>query len=293
MAKIRGLGLIPSPEDKRDILMSSLLPEFSIPRKFQVSKITPVRNQEQEGSCVGFACVVGMKESQEQKEHDRFIELSPRYVYEESKKTDEFHPDGMPCVQNGEFDGTSIKAAMKVLQKKGVCEERYWEYKACHLSDPMPKADENAMLYRIKAYARLDSLEAMKKSLVVNGPFVIGVPVYSNWSSQEVWTTGKIPMPNNSEHRGAHALCVVGYDDDTQLFKFKNSWGKEWGDKGYGYLPYQYTSLKFFEAFSATDLIDNVELIINAKERVLTQMNENYKKDVKYLPEKDKTIKYQ
>jgi C1A family cysteine protease len=39
---------------------------------------------------------------------------------------------------------------------------------------------------------------------------------------------------------GGHALLVVGYDDATQCFTVRNSWGDSWGDKGYCYIPYKY-----------------------------------------------------
>ena len=70
-------------------------------------------------------------------------------------------------------------------------------------------------------------------------------------------------MPGNSSLRGGHAICVVGYDDDTQLFKFKNSWSNSWGDNGYGYLPYEFMGMVdnhnqlICEAWSATDLIED------------------------------------
>ena len=42
---------------------------------------------------------------------------------------------------------------------------------------------------------------------------------------------------------GGHAFVIVGYGNynakkPTQFyFKFMNSWGSNWGDHGYGYLP--------------------------------------------------------
>ncbi len=46
-------------------------------------------------------------------------------------------------------------------------------------------------------------------------------------------------------HSG-HAVVAVGYDDGKKIGKDKGallirkSWGTEWGEKGYGWLPYSY-----------------------------------------------------
>ena len=181
MSEIKGLGFIPSPEDRRDLLMSAILPVFSAPSKMDYTQqMTAVRDRGSEGTCVGFACAVGLKEFQEKKEHTRDIELSPRFLYQKCKEI-----DGIP-----NQEGTYIRTALSVLSEAGVCEESYWPYKAQEPGAPKPGADENAGRYKIKtgAYARLDSLDTMKRSLIVNGPFVAGVPVYENWSSQEVWS---------------------------------------------------------------------------------------------------------
>lgn len=52
---------------------------------------------------------------------------------------------------------------------------------------------------------------------------------------------------------GGHAIFAVGYDDNKIIknsspkaveskgaFLIRNSWGEGWGDKGYGWLPYDY-----------------------------------------------------
>ncbi|CAK9030609.1 unnamed protein product [Durusdinium trenchii] len=48
---------------------------------------------------------------------------------------------------------------------------------------------------------------------------------------------------DGSEERpvcGGHAVCAVGYDDFQQCFIVRNSWGEDWGDQGYFYMPYEY-----------------------------------------------------
>lgn len=264
MSEKKGLGLIPSPKDPRDILMSGILPPFESPRKIDYTdQMTPVRDQGSEGTCVGFATAVGMKEYQEKKEHGNIIELSPRFLYQECKKIDEM-PDK---------EGTTIKAAMQVLVKLGVCREEYWPYVPDVAGTPKPGAEENALKYRsIRTYTILDSINVMKRSLVTDGPFVAGVRVYDNWYDQSTHSTGKIPMPGNSSRVEGHAICIVGYNDDDQTFKFKNSWGIGFGEKGYGYLPYNYIENELIDAMTATDLISDPEFLVKAKEKVLNQL---------------------
>lgn len=282
MSEIKGLGLIPSPEDGRDILMSAFLPVFSVPHKFDYTEqMTSVKDQGTEGTCVGFACAVGIKEYQEKIEHTQKIELSPRFLYQKCKER-----DGIP-----DQEGTYIRIALKILKEIGVCEEDYWPYIARNPGSPKPGAVENANRYKIKAYARLDSLDIIKRSLVVNGPCVAGVPVYANWMTPEVYSTGKVPAPGNSRLVGGHAICIVGFDDDTQLLKFKNSWSTDWGDNGYGYLPYHYMELDRSEAWSATDLIEDPETLVKAKEKVLQRLKINYNGETKNFKGSKQTMK--
>ena len=48
-------------------------------------------------------------------------------------------------------------------------------------------------------------------------------------------------MPQEGDQvRGGHAVTAVGYDDTKEVFIVRNSWGNDWGDKGYFYMPYAY-----------------------------------------------------
>ena len=77
----------------------------------------------------------------------------------------------------------------------------------------------------------------------INGKISIrfGFSVYESFMSEQVATTGEVPLPPRGEKLiGGHAVVAIGYDDSIQRFIVRNSWGPKWGIKGYCTMPYAY-----------------------------------------------------
>ena len=150
MSKLtRALGCLKDPKDKRDYPLTRIPPALKVklPAKIDyIKKMSPVSNQGDEGTCVGFATVDGMKEYQEKAEYKKSIQLSVRYVYAGAQKIDGYPDDE---------DGTDIRSAMKVLNKKGVPPKKCWPYKVRQTDKPCEDADKLAEKYRIERYVRL------------------------------------------------------------------------------------------------------------------------------------------
>lgn len=237
-------GCLRDKMDERDYLMRAYLPILKLPAKVDHTReMSPVRDQGDEGTCVGFASTVGMKEYQENKDYNKIVNLSPRFLYNECKKI-----DGIPG------DGTTIRTAMKVLKKWGVCQEKYWPYKPHQLDKPRSGAKDDARKFTVFTYARVLNLDELRMNLAQKGPGVIGVQVFKGMMDAK---KGLVPMPKKGESSiGGHAICPVGYDDQKALMKFKNSWSESWGDKGYGYLPYEYIKKYMMDAWSSVDIED-------------------------------------
>jgi hypothetical protein len=196
------------------------------------------------GNCVGFATATGMKEYQEFLDYEKLVLLSPRFVYSECKKI-----DGMPGLE-----GTTIRAAMQVLKKLGVCQERFWPYKPHQKDKPKAGAFSNTKKFCVLTYARILNLNELRMSLATKGPCVIGVEVFEGMMETK---TGLVPMPKKNENSlGGHAICVCGFDDKKKVIKFKNSWSDKWGEKGYGFLPYAYIERYMMDAWSSVDIED-------------------------------------
>ena len=239
------LGCVKDKFNDKDYLMRAYLPIMKLPKKVDYTpKLSPVRDQGDEGTCVSFACASGMKEYQEMLDYAKLVELSPRFIYSECKKIDD-----MPG-----SEGTTLRAAMQVLHKKGVCREKFWPYKSYQTDKAKKGFSSNAKKFRIKTYARILNLNELRLSLANKGPCVIGVQVFKGMMKTK---TGLVPMPKKNEGvLGGHAICPVGYDDKKKLVRFKNSWSDKWGQKGYGFLPYTYIERYMMDAWSSVDIED-------------------------------------
>jgi len=258
------------PSDERDYKLTSNFQNLSesvdlLPEHVDYTAGMPaVRDQGQLGSCVGFA-VTAMKEWQEKKEHEeemakgkrgrkKIYNYSEAWVYWNAKKLD---PWGI------EDEGTSIRYAMKVLQKIGVPTEKGWPYKDINdidaIGEPERWADLVARWALIDSYWRVNNLSELKIALN-DGPVPIGVPCF--YEIFFVGNDGIVSYPADSnEIYGGHAVCAVGYNDETKLIKFRNSWGKSWGENGYGYLPYDYVEDFLWDAWASKDLSVTTEML--------------------------------
>jgi C1A family cysteine protease len=256
------LGCLRDKFDDRDYLMRAYLPAVKLPKRVDYTqKMSPIRDQGEEGTCVGFAVASGMKEYQEFLDYKKLVELSPRFVYSEAMKI-----DGVPGLE-----GTTIRAGMKVLERIGVCQEKLWPYSPHQKDKPKVGAKANARKFRILAYARILNLNELRMALLSKGPVVLGIEVFKGMLKTK---TGMVPLPKKNETSlGGHAICAVGYDDEKRLVKFKNSWSAKWGRQGFGYLPYAYIKRYMMDAWSSVDIEDPNPLtlagVLNYKERAI------------------------
>lgn len=139
--------------------------------------------------------------------------------------------------------GAEIRDGIKTIAQQGVCTEKTWPYNVKKFaSKPSKKCYKEALAHLAVTYQRVDqTLDTMKACLASGTPIVIGFSVYDSFESDAVTKTGVVNMPaKNEQLLGGHAVLVVGYDDVTQRWIVRNSWGTAWGQAGYFTMPYAY-----------------------------------------------------
>jgi C1A family cysteine protease len=139
--------------------------------------------------------------------------------------------------------GAQIRDGVKSVHKLGAPPETDWPYDINKFSQKPPEqAFTDAKNYQTILYQRVTPTLGQLKGCLASGfPFVFGFTVYESFESQEMANTGHLGMPGTGEKQlGGHAVLAVGYDDSSQSFIVRNSWGADWGIKGYFTMPYPY-----------------------------------------------------
>jgi hypothetical protein len=212
------LSVFKSPEDNRDYIMETILCyNNKLPNKLDLRyKLKPIRNQGDMYTS-GPICGSTIKEYQEKINNNFKKYFSPMFIY--NNRT------------NDSIKEMCGRDVMKILLKKGICPEQNMRYG--YLVDKKNISNhvyDISSKYKIKAYARINTIIGLKKSLILYGPCLISFPCYSD--NIKLWK----PLYKGQEYIGGHAMTVVGYNEKG--FIIRNSWGFKWGNKGHCLYPY-------------------------------------------------------
>jgi C1A family cysteine protease len=263
-----GTGWLPPPPDLRDFTdaepeIAKMAKKLGLPKDKELKKpqktvdlrtwCSPIENQKSLGSCTAHAAV-GVVEYFQRRAFGKHIEGSRLFVYKATRNLMQVTGD----------TGAWLRNTMGALALCGVPDEKYWPY-----TDATPDFDEEPRSF---VYAVADNYEALryfchdplganvpgktvltnvKRYLAAGIPSMFGFWGFPSFSSCDV--NGGIPYPCPGERaQWGHAIVAVGYDDGKKIKNTKcnktttgallirNSWSTTWGDKGYGWLPYDY-----------------------------------------------------
>lgn len=231
----------------------------SLPRSVSLKAYAPKPlHQGNQGSCVGWASAYAARtilEAQASGKNPNETAFSPAYLY------NQIHLDN--C------NGAYMLDAMQTMQQNGALLFNQFSYDENTCANYPDRTDiKNGQSFRIKGFNRLTlgaedyqpDIEAIKQNLAQGAPVVIGAMVGGTFMSrmlgQKIWQ----PTRNDYTMRnfGGHAMCVIGYDDDLEggAFQIMNSWGQDWGDRGFCWIKYDDFSYFVREAYGLFPMVN-------------------------------------
>lgn len=236
--KIRKLNILPSVPDPRDRVYKAK--KSAVSQQIDLRQYdSPVEDQGFLGSCVGSAICTAFELTTRQLYPDRFHELSKLYVYYHSRFFDESIDTDT---------GSYLRDGLKAAKNYGICTEALWPYDVTKFdAQPTPRCYLDAFNRYITVYETLYTVDEMLEILNAKKPVVIAIEIFDSFLGVNK-DDPRVPVPNGYGYSlGLHAVTVVGYNLSKREFLIKNSWGAEWGDDGYAWVPFTYIENFTFE----------------------------------------------
>lgn len=227
--------------DKRDYLARCTalkVPSFV----FLTSYLTPVRDQGNVGSCVGFG--IGINFNSVKVKVGIFEEWSsPTFIYNGARYLEGTLPVDIGC---------RPRNALEWTRECGILDEQHWPYDMEKLDRAAPSSERIALANRYKDfdYFRVvDGIEGLCEAIALGHFVSIGNPWFKEWRKAPA---GRLAIPTmQSEIAGGHETCFYGYDTNQGLFYGANSWGTEWGASGLYVMPFE--AIPIFKAQGGYD----------------------------------------
>lgn len=244
-----GLGAKKDNKDGNDFRLSGIQGTVELPSSFCVDQKFPPKNQFSRGSCTSQA-------QTHHKEEQEGIPCAARFVMAKTKE-----------YEGNKNYGATTRNTFKIVKDFGVCEEKFypepdrsmsWDEYIDHNLIPR-SCVEDATKHKSQSYWRVDSLpEPIKQAIFQNK---VSVVLSMRWYREFMSTLANGMLSSDFKEENfltGHAVNCVGWDDGIGALKIKNSWGANWGVRGYFYLPYSLCPKLLWDAWSSLDLPEDM-----------------------------------
>lgn len=209
-------------------------PSNTLPKSADLKKyFPPIKNQGKQGACSSFSLTSVFEYFLNNETHKK-DDMSEAYVYYNAREI-----QGNTNID----EGANLYNVIRGMADKGVCLEELCPYDSSVFDKrPSDEAYEDGKEHTVTTAKDVPVSVETVKSAINDGFPVVGC--FRVFESLQENTSGYIPMPTDnersSEEEKFHAMVICGYNDKHGHFIVRNSWGTDFGDNGYCYLPYSY-----------------------------------------------------
>lgn len=212
--------------------------------------VTP-GDQGQLGACVSWALGHSLMGYWANRDGLSTTLFAPMYLYSQTHATND--ADG---------GGSSVEDAYQVLADQGIAPESVWTQGDYSFLEPPTTAETTAAAaYKTKATASApetliassaDGIEpsagvraALESEISQGYPVTITIPVDATFENLDAtdWTLNESTV---GADLGSHEVLAVGYDSFG--LRIENSWGTEWGQRGYATISWAFITNELQEA---------------------------------------------
>lgn len=136
-----------------------------------------------------------------------------------------------------EDDGSYVELALKKVKKFGACSASVWANDMPWNKKPSEAAYADGLKGKeIKSWYEVKSLKQVKQAIASGYPVAAAIAwCFKSYDENFIMNT---PTKKEVDTCNGHAIVLVGYDDETRLVEFRNSWSDQWANNGYAYLTY-------------------------------------------------------
>lgn len=197
------------------------------------SGFSKIRDQKGLGACTSFS-MSSIFEYILNKIDGNNVSLSPRFLYYNVCKK---NSDDTPIDK-----GSSFYENIVSLGEDGICEEFLCPFEEDFRLPPTEESRIDANSRLVTKAENVDiTHEALTSALADGHPIGVSLKVFDSFGKNH---KGFVFRPSEKELKstdyGYHAMVLCGYSEKEKIYIVRNSWGVQFGDKGYCYIPFSY-----------------------------------------------------